>query len=370
MYTSYFGLREKPFAIAPNPKYLFMSNAHREALAHLVYGINGEGCISLLTGNIGTGKTTVCRCLIEQSPRNTDIAIILNPKLSIEELLITICEELGVSVDHLIPSVKSYTDEINKYLLSSHAKGRNTALIIDEAQNLDIEILEHLRLLTNLETNTKKLLQIVLIGQPELRNILEHPNLEQVNQRITARFHLGPLETESVIRYVQHRIQVAGGARTQKLFDIKSLHHLAAISKGVPRVINLLCDRALLGAYAENKDQVTLPILKKAIQELKTGPAKKSNPTRKALLTILITLLILLIPSTLYYFSKTTTVTQGNQETMLGEDSEENHQEGSITTPPESLDISKIKIHPLINEATKSQIDTDRTQDSSSQLQE
>lgn len=356
MYTSYFGLTEKPFAIAPNPKYLYMSDAHREALAHLLYGINGEGCISLLTGNIGTGKTTVCRCLIEQSPSNTDIAIILNPKLSIEDLLCTICEELGITVGKNSPTVKSYTDAINRYLLKAHANRRNTALIIDEAQNLDIEILEHLRLLTNLETNTKKLLQIILIGQPELRKFLEDPALEQVNQRITARFHLGPLQTESVVKYVHHRIEIAGGTATHKLFDPKSLHYLAAVSRGIPRVINLLCDRALLGAYAENKDQVTLAIIRKAVHEIKSGSSKKPKPRWKVILAALLISLIVLVPTALYIFHPESAP---KFTTWLKSDPPP---EEKPTTPAEenpvqeSLEVSQIKIHPLVNESVNLEV--------------
>ena len=211
MYTRYFGLTEKPFAIAPNPRFLYMSELHREALAHLLYGINGDGCIVLFTGGVGTGKTTVCRRLVEQLPEGTDVAVILNPKLNIDDLLKTICEELKITVVSNTPTSKNYIDALNVYLLAAHAQGRNTALIIDEAQNLEPEVLEQLRLLTNLETDTHKLLQIVLIGQPELRDILAIPALSQVNQRITTRYHLEPLSRKDVAAYIRHRISVAGG---------------------------------------------------------------------------------------------------------------------------------------------------------------
>jgi general secretion pathway protein A len=269
MYTHYFGLIEKPFAIAPNPKYLYMSEPHREALAHLLFGINGDGCITLLTGDVGTGKTTACRCLLEQLPEKTDVAIILNPRQSISELLKTVCEELGIPVKSSTVSIKDLIDAIYNYLLEAHAKNRNTALIIDEAQNLKPEALEQLRLLTNLETDTKKLLQIVLIGQPELRDLLKGAELEQISQRITSRYHLGPLSREDISTYVTHRLEVAGLPPGIELFDKKTIRFLSRLSKGIPRVINLLCDRSLLGAYGRNKDRVTVRLMKEAAKELR-----------------------------------------------------------------------------------------------------
>jgi len=217
MYTHYFGLNEKPFAITPNPRYLYMSELHREALAHLIYGIQRDGCFILLTGDVGTGKTTVCRCLLEQLPEDTDIAIILNPKLTAIDLLKTICEELSIPVPLESPTSKSYIDALNRHLLRTHAEGRSTALVIDEAQNLEADVLEQLRLLTNLETNTQKLLKIILLGQPELRTLLAGPLMSQVNQRITSRYHLQPLQPADVRIYIQHRLRVAGGG-TRRLF--------------------------------------------------------------------------------------------------------------------------------------------------------
>lgn len=286
MYTRYFGLTEKPFAIAPNPRYLFMSELHREALAHLMYGISSEGCIILLTGDVGTGKTTVCRCLIDQLPAKTDIAMILNPKLTINDLLKTICDELKIPIPATPPSIKNYIDQLNAYLLRAHAEGRNTALIVDEAQNLDIEVLEQLRLLTNLETNTNKLLQIILIGQPELRNILGDPKLSQINQRITTRYHLKPLQAADVSTYIEHRIAVAGGTSRNVLFSKKAIQYAAKISKGIPRVINTLCDHALLGAYANNRDHVSLGIIKKAAAELAVTNNGKRYPAKRLIVTL------------------------------------------------------------------------------------
>ena len=301
MYTRYFGLLEKPFAIAPNPRYLYMSELHREAMAHLLYGLSSEGCIILLTGDVGTGKTTVCRCLLEQLPATTDIAMILNPKLTIMDLFKTICEELKIPIQDASPTVKTYVDLLNVYLLEAHAKGRNTALIIDEAQNLDIEILEQLRLLTNLETNTNKLLQIVLIGQPELRQILADPQLSQINQRVTTRYHLGPLQAADIDTYIQHRIAIAGGNSRNVLFSQKAIEYVAKYSRGIPRVINLLCDHALLGAYVDNQDHVSLKIMKKAAHELTTITGIKSLPSKGLMITLVLVLLAIGIPVCLYF---------------------------------------------------------------------
>ena len=302
MYTRYFGLIEKPFAIAPNPRYLYMSELHREAMAHLLYGISSEGCIILLSGDVGTGKTTVCRSLVDQLPETTDIAMILNPKLTIMDLFKTICEELKIPINEAEPTVKTYVDLLNVYLLNAHARGRNTALIIDEAQNLDIEILEQLRLLTNLETNTNKLLQIVLIGQPELRQILAAPQLSQINQRVTTRYHLGPLQLAEIDNYIHHRIAIAGGNTRNALFSKSAIRYVAKFSQGIPRVINLLCDHALLGAYADNQDHVSLRITKKAARELTTITGTSSSSARGIAVVVVLALLAGLIPAGLYFF--------------------------------------------------------------------
>jgi general secretion pathway protein A len=266
MYKEYFGLKELPFSIAPDPRYLYMSDQHREALAHLVYGINTEGGFVLLTGEVGTGKTTVCRCLLEQIPENCDIAFILNPKLTVEELLATICDELGIHYPEGNTSIKIFVDTINAFLLDTHARGRKTVLIIEEAQNLSTDLLEQVRLLTNLETNQRKLLQIIMLGQPELRDMLSRPQLRQLAQRITARYHLGPLSKTEVAAYVNHRLSVAG-ARS-KIFPDSTIGKVYRLSKGIPRLINLLCDRALLGAYVHGQNQVDKTTLSKAAHEV------------------------------------------------------------------------------------------------------
>lgn len=268
MYESFFGLKETPFSIAPNPHYLYMSKQHNEALAHLVYGVGREGGFVLLTGEVGTGKTTICRCFLEQIPENTDVAFILNPKLSSDQLLATICDELSIPYIGDSMTIKDYVDFINERLLRSHAKGRHTVLIIDEAQNLAPEVLEQLRLLTNLETHEKKLLQIVLLGQPELQQIFQRQELRQLAQRVTARFHLDALKLEEMEPYVMHRLAVAGAVDPRAIFPKKTLKVLHQISQGIPRVINLVCDRAMLGAYTKSQRVVDPQTLKSAAEEV------------------------------------------------------------------------------------------------------
>ena len=270
MYASFFGLTQPPFSIAPDPRYLFMSERHREALAHLLYGVKGGGGFVLLTGEIGAGKTTVCRCFLAQVPPLTHVAYIFNPKLTVRELLQTICEEfhlpdIAPAVVH--EGVKENVDRLNAHLLRSHAEGHTNILIIDEAQNLSLEVLEQLRLLTNLETNERKLLQIILIGQPELRGMLDRPEMEQLAQRVIARYHLDALTQPETAQYIRHRLKVAGLTRGH-LFSSEAARRVHRWTRGVPRRINLLCDRALLGAYAENQSQVSVAIVDKAAAEV------------------------------------------------------------------------------------------------------
>jgi general secretion pathway protein A len=278
MYTNYFHLKQAPFSIAPDPRYLFMSERHREALAHLLYGIGSGGGFVLLTGEIGAGKTTVCRCFIEQVPDDCRLAYIFNPKLTVEELLQTICDEFRIGVAPAA-GVKAYVDAINAYLLESHAHGHNNVLVIDEAQNLSAQVLEQLRLLTNLETSERKLLQIILIGQPELRTMLARPELEQLAQRVIARYHLGPLSAAETGAYVAHRLAVAGvqGAAPVPSALAPLIHRL---TDGVPRRINLLCDRAMLGAYVENSGEATPKILRRAAREVFAGEGQASAPRK------------------------------------------------------------------------------------------
>jgi general secretion pathway protein A len=270
MYAAYFGLKQEPFSIAPDPRLLFLSGQHREALAHLLYGVQGGGGFVLLTGEIGTGKTTVCRSFLEQVPAHCNLAYIFNPKLTVLELLETVCHEFGVPVappQHRPATVKDYLDPLNAFLLREHGAGRNNVLVIDEAQNLSAEVLEQLRLLTNLETSERKLLQIILIGQPELRDLLARPELEQLAQRVIARYHLRALGEEETALYVRHRLE-ACGLQGPLPFDRRALRRIHALSGGVPRRINLLCDRALLGAYADGQAQVSRGIVKEAAAEV------------------------------------------------------------------------------------------------------
>ena len=274
MYKHYFGLQDSPFSIAPNPQYLYMSTRHREALAHLLYGVKSDGGFILLTGEVGTGKTTVCRCLLAQIPTDVDIAMVLNPKQTAVELLATICYELHITYNPNA-SIKILVDRLNVFLLDSHRAGRKTILIIDEAQNLEVDVLEQLRLLTNLETNQRKLLQIILLGQPELLTLLGRQELRQLSQRVTARFHLDALNKQEVGEYIQHRLTVAGGNKT--LFPPTSIRRIYQITAGIPRLINLVCDRALLGAYVENQPRVNNAIVAKAAREVLGHSGQRSR---------------------------------------------------------------------------------------------
>ena len=286
MYAPFFGLSREPFSLAPDPRFLFMSERHREALAHLLYGVGGGGGFVLLTGEIGAGKTTVARCFLEQLPAHCDVAYIFNPCLSVIELLQTVCSEFGLPALPADASVKAHVDALNTFLLAAHAQGRHALLIIDEAQALEPAVLEQLRLLTNLETAERKLLQIVLIGQPELRTLLAQPGLEQLAQRVIARYHLGPLSASETRQYVQHRLGVAG-PHVQVPFDIAALERLHKLSGGVPRRINLLADRALLGAYGQRRRDVDRRMVDRAAQEVFDRPAASAWP-RVALPTALL----------------------------------------------------------------------------------
>ena len=267
MYLSFFGLNEKPFAITPDPRYLYLSERHAEALAHLLYGINEAGGFVQLTGEVGTGKTTIVRSLLAQTPKNAEIALILNPKMTAPEFLLTICEELGIGVpDSATESLKDLVDILSGYLLRAHAGGRRVVVVVDEAQNLAPTVLEQVRLLTNLETNTRKLLQIILIGQPELRELLGRNELRQLAQRITGRYHLNPLTTAETAAYVRHRLRVAGA--TSDIFSPPALAEVHRLAVGVPRVINVVCDRALLGAYSMDRHRVTSNLVRNAASEV------------------------------------------------------------------------------------------------------
>ena len=269
MYAAYFGLTERPFSLAPDPRYLYLSAAHREALAHLLYGIGEGGSFLQLTGEVGTGKTTVCRALLEQLPSEVDVAMIFSPRLTAVELVAAVCDELRVAYPAGTTSLKVLFDALSLALLDAHARGRRTVLIIDEAQSLSPRVLEEVRLLTNLETTKEKLLQVILIGQPELAEHLARRNLRQLAQRVTARYHLRPFTEDETQRYVQHRMEIAG--QRQPIFTRPAVRAAHRLSRGVPRLLNTICDRALLGAYATGQMRVKEVIVRRAAREVLGG---------------------------------------------------------------------------------------------------
>ena len=271
MYLRYFGLNEAPFSITPDPAFVFLSPRHRDALAHLMYGIGkgGSGGFVQLTGEVGTGKTTLCRCLLEQVPEGTHIALLLNPLVTPRELLAAISEELGIDVSESIDSSRLLVDGLNLYLLAAHERGERVVVVIDEAQNLSPEALEQVRLLTNLETSKEKLLQVVLLGQPELRELLQRRTLRQLAQRITARYHLSPLGPKDTHLYIRHRMQIAGAQRTP--FKRSAMNALYQRSQGIPRLINIIADRSLIAAFAKERMEVTAAMVHEAANEVQLG---------------------------------------------------------------------------------------------------
>jgi general secretion pathway protein A len=268
MYLAHYGLAEPPFAITPDPRFVFLSERHRDALAHLMYGIGqgGSGGFVQLTGEVGTGKTTLCRLALEQLPDNVRVALVLNPKQTPLELLETVCEELHVPPTSRRRSLKTRIDELNAFLLEAYAKDLRVVLIIDEAQELSRELLEQVRLLTNLETSTQKLLQVVLLGQPELRDTLARPALRQLAQRITARFHLPPLQATDTAAYLRHRVAIAGGSVFP--FEDAAVRRLHQLSGGVPRLLNVLGERALLAGYVHGRARVDAKLVDMAAAEV------------------------------------------------------------------------------------------------------
>ncbi len=287
MYLQFFGLNEAPFSITPDPAFVYLSAAHRDALAHLLYGVGqgGAGGFVQLTGEVGTGKTTLCRCLLEQVPEDTQVALILNPLVTPRELLATLCEELDIDTAGIVDSNKAMIDSLNRYLLAQHADGWRVVVVIDEAQNLSPEALEQVRLLTNLETAKEKLLQMVLLGQPELRDLLQRQSLRQLAQRVTARYHLAPLGPEETHAYVRHRMNVAGAR--QNPFRRSALRALYQRSTGIPRLINIIADRALAGAYAKESGSIGASLVHKAANEVQPSETRvRSSRLGWALATV------------------------------------------------------------------------------------
>lgn len=285
MYADYFGLDEAPFAITPDPRYLYLGKRHAEALAHLLYGVREGGGFVLLTGEVGTGKTTLTRCLLDELPPEVDVAVLLNPRLDVTEFLEAICQELRIEVPDNAGN-RRLVDALNRYLLDAHARGRRTVLIVDEAQNLSADVLEQVRLLTNLETAKTKLLQIMLIGQPELRDLLARPDLRQLAQRVTARYHLEPLACSELTEYVHHRLGIAG-ARAP-LFGTSAMKTVWKLSDGIPRRANILCDRALLGAWSAGLREVTPRLVRQAAAEIRGPAQRKTIGVRATLFTALL----------------------------------------------------------------------------------
>ncbi len=295
MYEQFYGLEERPFSITPDPRFVYLSQRHQDALAHLLYGIGrgGSGGFVQLTGEVGTGKTTLCRLLLEQVPEKTHIALVLNPMLEPRELLRAVCRELEVPLDDSDGSLEDLNERLNRRLLDIHAAGERAVLIVDEAQNMSRETLEQVRLLTNLETATDKLLQIILLGQPELRETLARPSLRQLAQRITARYHLAPLGQAETAEYVRHRIDIAGAARCPFTpAALRTLHH---VSGGVPRLINIIADRALMAGYAEESDVVTPALVNRAAGEVVVGDEEGGRRRLTGTLSLAAVVLVLAV---------------------------------------------------------------------------
>ncbi|MGD2167855.1 MAG: AAA family ATPase [Gammaproteobacteria bacterium] len=275
MYSEFFGLNEKPFSITPDPRYLYMTGRHSDALAHLIYGIRESGGFIQLTGEVGTGKTTLIRSLLENMPDAAKLAVILNPSLSALEFLAAICVELDIDLpeEHTRSSLITV---LNRYLLQAHADGIRVVLVVDEAQTMDAVLLEQVRLLTNLETTKQKLLQIILIGQPELRELLSRADMRQIAQRITGRFHLEPLSRGETRAYVRHRMRVAGAQHD--VFMPGAMRALHQSSGGVPRLINVVADRALLAAYTLDAPKISGRLVRRAAAEVFGGTRRRWWP--------------------------------------------------------------------------------------------
>ncbi len=306
MYTNYFGLKEKPFSITQDPRFLYMGEVHREALAHLLYGTGSSGCFIILTGDLGTGKTTVCRCLIGQLSENTDVALISNPRLTSAELLESICDKLGIEAAEKEADPEWRLELIRGHLCNTHRAGRHTVLLIDEAQNLSLELFEQLRLLTDIECGHEKPLKVVLIGQPELRQILRQDNVSEINQRITSRYHLLPFDRENCFSYIHHRLSMGG--EQEEIFSRAGLDRVFELSSGIPRLVNVLCDRALQIACQEKRYLVSPRNVEKAAREVLgdlSGDDELS--TRKQLwLRLLLVVLLFLVGGGVvsYYMSR------------------------------------------------------------------
>ena len=296
IYLQHFGLKREPFSIVPDPGFLYPSNHHRQAVAHLKYGLDREGGFILLTGEVGTGKTTLTRTMLKRMPAHIRVAYVLNSKLNVTDLLASICDELGIELPTDSPESrglsfsKTRIDALNQNLFQAHAEGKKTLIVIEEAQNLSADVLETLRLLSNLETNTHKLLHILLVGQPELLDTLAQKELRQLNQRVVSRFHLLPLEKDDVANYVNHRLHLAGAKGS--LFNNACISVLFRLTGGVPRLINLVCQHSLLATYSTGSKVVSPKLVKEAAVEI-LGSRNTADDSKKSFI-ILIGLLVLI----------------------------------------------------------------------------
>jgi general secretion pathway protein A len=311
MYTTTFDLKENPFNLTPDPRYLFMSPQHREALSHLIYGISERKGFIVVAGGIGTGKTTICRFLLSILDESVDSALIFNPFMSDLDLLATINHEFGIKSGPGRKSKKRCLNELNTFLLKNYAAGRNAVLLIDEAQNLSLGTMEQIRMLSNLETEKEKLLQIVLLGQPELSEVLRSASLKQLNERIMVRYELKPLGKEHIQQYIHHRLEMAGGNNGNVTFSRGVYKMIFDYSEGIPRRINGICDRALLIAYTKDISCMDKKTIKQAVDDIGYHYATRyrvSSRTTKGPLFLMVSLLILLI--TLF-------VTTGMGETLF-----------------------------------------------------
>ena len=277
MYEAFFGLKENPFTLSPDPRYLYLSPQHREAMNCLIYGTHEKKGFMVVTGGIGTGKTTICRSLLAGLDDSVATALIFNPALSDLELLKTINQEFGVRMGRGRGTKKRYLDALNAFLVQNFATGKNAVLLIDEAQNLPHGVMEQIRMLSNLETVREKLIQIILLGQPELLRLLALPSLRQLNERITVRYDLKPLAREDVHHYIEHRIATAGG-QTDAIFVPGSYGPIYRASRGIPRRINAICDRALLVAYGKDLRTVDRHLVRAAIRDIGPGYLTDASP--------------------------------------------------------------------------------------------
>lgn len=346
MYNDFFGFKEGPFQLVPNPGYFFMGRSHEEAIAHLNYAIShGDGFVEI-TGEVGTGKTTICRAFLEDLDENTEVAYIFNPRLNSIELLRSINDEFGI--DSKADNIKTLIDTLNTFLMEKKSQQKNALLLIDEAQNLDKDVLEQLRLLSNLETNTGKLLQMILVGQPELQKMLNSYELRQLRQRITLSWQLTSLSRHETREYIRHRVKIAS-QNTEELFTEQAYRLIYKYSGGIPRLINIACDRALLAAYGFNRSKVTGNIARSAINELKYGSENpKHSLLNRKIITSFLTLFCLVLIGVLVFKIPTGFLSKITvKEETLKPDLQEN-----TVGNPESIAMTSTKFADFIGNLT------------------